>query len=184
MWIGTEARLRGFDSSAGAGFSDHGSSYTTQPGYLLDLEGRVLSLPMIIPVLIEFLRFPVRKQFSYMARSIEFSKLRLRLLLGLKSASLSGFCSREALMGLPCWQTCFVELVLDEKRISFFGKTDHERRELLSGSTALCAVVHHLLTDLHLHAIRFGSPEAGLVVVQFQVPRTDNWRYTLKGKTS
>jgi hypothetical protein len=184
LWADDGVSSPSTDSGSSSSSSENspGVAAPSQSYHLL-YEGRVMCLPMVLPALMSLLQ--IEQQQHEMSspsslsavpscsttRASSMARLRLRLLLGLKSASLSGFCSREGLLGLPLWQVPFLAFIQAEQApatsttLSANAGNAAALAEQRASSASLCDVASHLIVDLHLHALRFGSPEAGLVVV-------------------
>ena len=100
-------------------------------------------------------------------------KLCLQLLISVCSVSLRGFANRDAVMSLPGWQLPFLDLLEARRRVGSalleMGEEDTTANTNTCANGGYIARNHHIIivilriiTDLHLHAVRFGGPESSL----------------------
>jgi hypothetical protein len=116
----------------------------------IDFEFSRICLPMIIPALFEFLKH------------VDNIKRRTQLILRLKN-SLNGFENMDTMLSVPGWQSCMFHLLsVEQSRLVQLeaevqcGGPQSERS--LVDIRNVCDIVLTMVSDIHIHAVRFGAP--------------------------
>jgi hypothetical protein len=124
----------------------------------IDFEFSRICLPMIIPALFEFLKH------------VDNIKRRTQLILRLKN-SLNGFENMDTMLSVPGWQSCMFHLLsVEQSRLVQLeaevqsGGPQSDGRGLVDIRN-VCDIVLTMVSDIHIHAVRFGAPSISYYAV-------------------
>lgn len=129
----------------------------------INFEFSRICLPMIIPALFEFVKH------------VDNVRRRIQLILRLKN-SMNGFENMDTVLSIPGWQSSiFHVLSMEQSRLYQLETevTENTSTRLRAGSQMrelvdirnVCDILLNMVSDLHIHAVRFGAPSLSFFTV-------------------
>ena len=128
----------------------------------MTLAARSICVPMLLPAIFQLISYAAPQEAALLpaeerSQGLQF---RTRCILQLKTG-LQSFSNHDALLCTPNWQDCIFRFLSCEQQFQLFADATAEEVER---SRDLTDIVIQLLCDIHVHAVRCGSPSKLMMI--------------------